>query len=92
MTGEITLRGHLLPVTGIKEKCLAAHRAGLRHVILPKRNEPELDEVPEAIRKDLSFHLVGRIEEVLPLVLEIEPPAVPRPPAPPAAGEAAATS
>ncbi len=72
MTGEITLRGHVLPVTGIKEKCLAAHRAGLKRIVLPKRNEPDLDEVPDLIKKDLDIQLVSRIDEVLPLVLDLE--------------------
>jgi ATP-dependent Lon protease len=73
MSGEMTLRGAILRVEGIKEKCLAAHRAGLEHVLLPARNEPDLDEVPEAIKKDLHIHLVSRIDEVLPLVLELPP-------------------
>jgi ATP-dependent Lon protease len=92
MTGEITLRGNVLPVTGIKEKCLAAHRAGLKHILLPKRNEPDIEEVPEPIRKDLQVHLISKIEEVLPLVLDLEsaPPSTPRPSTPPS--EAAATS
>jgi ATP-dependent Lon protease len=72
MTGEITLRGTVLPVNGIKEKCLAAHRAGLKHVLLPKRNEAELEEVPEPIRRGLTIHLVSRVDEVLPLVLDLE--------------------
>jgi ATP-dependent Lon protease len=92
MTGEITLRGNVLPVTGIKEKCLAAHRAGLKHILLPKRNEPDIEEVPEPIRKDLQVHLISKIEEVIPLVLDLEsaPPSTPRPSTPPS--EAAATS
>ncbi|MDQ3036055.1 MAG: endopeptidase La [Myxococcota bacterium] len=92
MTGEITLRGNVLPVTGIKEKCLAAHRAGLKHVILPKRNEPDLDEVPEQIRRELQIHLVSKIDEVLPLVLELPPDGSVRLVAPPSSPEAAATS
>ena len=86
MTGEITLRGHVLPVTGIKEKVLAAHRAGLKHVVLPKRNEADLDEVPANIKKDLVLHLVSRIDEVLALVLDLETAPIGRhsdPPAPP---------
>jgi ATP-dependent Lon protease len=71
MTGEITLRGAVLPVGGIKEKCLAAHRGGIKHIILPKRNQADLDDVPEAIRNDLIFHLVSRVDEVLPLALEL---------------------
>lgn len=65
MTGEITLRGAVLPVGGIKEKVLAAHRAGIKTVILPKRNEHDLAEVPEEICKDLKFILVENIEEVI---------------------------
>jgi ATP-dependent Lon protease len=80
MSGEITLRGHVLPVTGIKEKCLAAHRAGLKHVLLPKRNEPDLDDVPNEVKKDLQIHLVSRMDEVLPLVLDLDSgPAGPAP-------------
>ncbi len=65
MTGEITLRGLVLPVGGIKEKVLAAHRAGLRTIIIPRRNEPDLDELPEEVRKSLHFVLVDRVEQVL---------------------------
>jgi ATP-dependent Lon protease len=65
MTGEITLRGQVLPVGGIKEKVLAAHRAGLSTVILPKRNEKDLDDLPEDIREEMRFVLVDRVEEVL---------------------------
>jgi ATP-dependent Lon protease len=80
MSGEITLRGHVLPVTGIKEKCLAAHRAGLKHVLLPKRNEPDLDDVPNEVKKDLQIHLVSKMDEVLPLVLDLDSgPAGPAP-------------
>jgi ATP-dependent Lon protease len=73
MTGEITLRGAVLKVGGIKQKCLAAHRAGIKHIILPKRNEPDLDEVPQEILKDLVVHLVSKVSEVLPLALELPP-------------------
>ncbi|HEY8427760.1 MAG TPA: S16 family serine protease, partial [Sandaracinaceae bacterium] len=73
MSGEMTLRGTLLKVDGVKEKCLAAHRAGLKHVLLPARNEPDLEEVPEAVKRDLEIHLVSRVEEVLPLVLDLPP-------------------
>lgn len=64
MTGEITLRGQVLPVGGIKEKVLAAHRAGLKIVCLPKRNEPDLDELPEEVKRDIRFILVDRVEQV----------------------------
>jgi ATP-dependent Lon protease len=64
MTGEITLRGRVLPVGGVKEKVLGAHRAGIKTVILPKRNEKDLEDVPEAIRKDMQFVFVDKIDEV----------------------------
>jgi ATP-dependent Lon protease len=65
MTGEITLRGQVLPVGGIKEKMLAAHRNGLKTVILPKRNEPDLDDVPEEIRKTMNFIFAESVDDVL---------------------------
>jgi ATP-dependent Lon protease len=65
MTGEITLRGRVLPVGGVKEKVLGAHRAGIKTVILPKRNEKDLEDVPEAIRKEMEFVFVEKIDEVL---------------------------
>ncbi len=64
MTGEITLRGQVLPVGGIKEKVLAAHRAGLRTVCLPSRNVKDLDELPEDVRQDMRFVLADRVEQV----------------------------
>jgi ATP-dependent Lon protease len=70
MTGEITLRGRVLPVGGIKEKVLAAHRAGLDTVILPIRNERDLDDLPEEIRKELTFILAERVEDVWKAALE----------------------
>ena len=70
MTGEITLRGNVLKVGGIKEKCLAAHRAGIKHIVLPKRNAPDLDEVPDEIMKELEVHLVSKVDEVLTLALQ----------------------
>ncbi len=76
MTGEITLRGKVLPVGGIKEKVLAAHRAGLRTIVLPKANEDQLAEVPEEVRRELKFVLADSAEEVLAHVLvppEAEP-------------------
>ncbi|MFH0793145.1 MAG: S16 family serine protease, partial [bacterium] len=69
MTGEITLKGNVLPVGGIKEKLLAAARAGLREVYLPRRNEHDLDDVPEEVKKKLRLHLVSKVEELLPAVL-----------------------
>jgi ATP-dependent Lon protease len=70
MTGEITLRGQILPVGGIKEKVLAAHRNGLRTVILPKRNKLDLDDVPEDVRKTLKFVFVEQMDEVIGAALE----------------------
>ncbi len=69
MTGEITLRGQVLPIGGIKEKVLAAHRAGLKAVMMPKRNEDDLKEIPESVRKEITFHLVERMDEVLEIAL-----------------------
>ncbi len=69
MTGEITLRGRVLPVGGIKEKVLAAARAGVQEIILPERNRNDLDEIPAEIRKQLKFHFVDRIGEALALAL-----------------------
>ncbi len=65
MTGEITLRGHVLPVGGIKDKVLAAHRAGIQEIILPAQNQVDLDELPEAVRQALTFHPVERLDEAL---------------------------
>jgi ATP-dependent Lon protease len=73
MTGEISLSGLVLPVGGIKEKVLAAHRAGIRRVILPKANEKDLKEIPQEVRDDLTFVLVERVEEVLPAAFDHEP-------------------
>jgi ATP-dependent Lon protease len=75
VTGEITLRGAILPVSGIKDQVLAAHRSGVREVLLPARNAVDLEEVPKEVRDDLTVHLISRIDQVLPLVLsEPEPP------------------
>ena len=70
MTGEITLRGQVLPVGGIKEKVLAAHRAGLKTVILPKRNESDLEDLPEEVRDSMKFIFVETVDEVLKAALE----------------------
>ena len=70
MTGEITLRGQVLPIGGVKEKVLAAHRNGLRTVILPKRNEQDLDDVPEEIKKIMKFIFAETVDEVLDSALE----------------------
>ena len=70
MTGEISLRGVVLPVGGIKEKCVAAARAGIRTVILPARNRRDLDEIPESVRNRLEFVWAEKIDDVLARALE----------------------
>jgi ATP-dependent Lon protease len=70
MTGEVSLTGRVLPIGGVKQKLLAAHRAGITTVLLPRRNEPDLDDVPESVREELTVHLVGDIREVIDLALE----------------------
>lgn len=69
MTGEVTLRGLVLPVGGIKEKVLAAHRAGIKHVILPARNQKDLDEIPKNVRSEIKFIFVKNVDEVLDAAL-----------------------
>jgi ATP-dependent Lon protease len=69
MTGEVTLAGRVLPIGGVKQKLLAAHRAGLTEVIIPARNEPDLDDVPEAVREALTIHTLGDVAGVLELAL-----------------------
>jgi ATP-dependent Lon protease len=71
MTGEITLRGRVLPVGGIKEKVLAASRAGITDVILPMKNRKDLEEIPEEIRAEMKFHLVDAVDEVLNIALPV---------------------
>ncbi len=70
MTGEVTLQGRVLPIGGLKEKILAAKRAGIREVILPKKNEKDLDEIPKNIRRDMNFHLADTMDDVLPVALK----------------------
>ncbi|MBI4549254.1 MAG: endopeptidase La [Ignavibacteriae bacterium] len=70
MTGEITLRGAVLPVGGIKEKVLAAHRAGIKYVILPEKNKYDLDDIPQDILKEMQFHFVKEMDEVLEMVFK----------------------
>ncbi len=72
MTGEITLRGKVLPVGGIKEKVLAASRAGIKTVIMPERNEKDLKEIPEYAREQLKFIFADKVEEVLAAAMEDE--------------------
>jgi ATP-dependent Lon protease len=69
MTGEVTLQGKVLPIGGVKQKLLAAHRAGITDVIIPARNEPDLDDLPDAIRNELHIHPVADVREVLDLAL-----------------------
>jgi ATP-dependent Lon protease len=69
MTGEVTLQGRVLPIGGVRQKVLAAHRAGLTTVVLPTRNGPDLEDVPEAVREAMTFHLASEIAEVLDAAL-----------------------
>jgi len=70
MTGEITLRGKVLPIGGVKEKLLAAHRAGMKTIILPRENEKDLAEIPQNIQEQFSIHFVETMDEVLKVALE----------------------
>jgi len=70
MTGEVTLQGRVLPIGGLKQKVLAAHAAGLTEVIVPERNQPDLDDVPAEVRGQMQFHVVGSVDQVLALALE----------------------
>ena len=77
MTGEVTLQGRVLPIGGVKQKVLAAHRAGLTEVVLPERNGPDLEDVPEEVREVMTFHLAATIADVLAPALSSDAPAVP---------------
>jgi ATP-dependent Lon protease len=79
MTGEITLRGRVLPIGGLKEKVLGAHRAGIKHIILPKDNEADIEDVPEEVRQTLSFHPVETLSQVLEIALVPEAATEPTP-------------
>ncbi|MBU1161857.1 MAG: endopeptidase La, partial [Proteobacteria bacterium] len=70
MTGEITLRGQVLPIGGLKEKVLAAHRAGIKTIIIPKLNEKDLYDIPEEIQKKINFKPVERMQDVLKIAFE----------------------
>jgi ATP-dependent Lon protease len=83
MTGEITVRGKVLPIGGLKEKLLAAHRQGIFELVLPKDNEKDLPDIPENIRKDMKLHFVTSMDEVLKIALEREIVALPLPGGPP---------
>ncbi len=77
MTGEITLRGRVLPIGGLKEKVLGAHRAEIKHIILPKANEADIEDIPEEVRAELTFYPVETLSEVLEIALEPEEAKVP---------------
>jgi ATP-dependent Lon protease len=69
MTGEVTLTGQVLPIGGVKEKSLAAQRAGIERIVLPQRNEADIEDVPEEVRNVLAFHPVETLNEVLKIAL-----------------------
>ena len=73
MTGEITLRGRVLPIGGLKEKLLAAHRGGIKHVVIPSENEKDLKEIPDNVKANLEIHIVKWMDEVLEIALERMP-------------------
>ncbi len=81
MTGEITVRGRVLPIGGLKEKILAAHRQGIREIVLPRENERDLIDIPENVRQEMKFHLTFSMDEVLKFALEREIVALPLAPA-----------
>src|SRR5213075_3051533 len=79
MTGEITLRGKVLPIGGLKEKLMAAHRHGILEAIMPKENEKDLPDIPDAIKKTMKLHFVDSMDEVLKIALEREITSLPIP-------------
>ena len=93
MTGEITLRGEVLPIGGLKEKLLAAHRGGIKTVLIPEENVKDLAEIPDNVKNRLEIHPVQWIDQVLEVALERQPEPLPRrptatlPPAEPASGD-----
>ena len=93
MTGEITLRGEVLPIGGLKEKLLAAHRGGIKTVLIPEENVKDLKEIPDNVKNRLDIHPVKWIDQVLELALERKPEPLPEdaPVAVPAAAEGQAT-
>jgi len=74
MTGEITLRGRVLEIGGVKEKVIAGHRAGLKTIILPKDNQKDLEDIPDAVKKDIKFVFATRLHEVLEVAMMSWPP------------------
>lgn len=70
MTGEMSLQGLVLPVGGIKEKCIAAHRNGIKNVILPEKNKKDIDDIPADVRKQMKIYFVSKVQEALELALE----------------------
>jgi ATP-dependent Lon protease len=82
MTGEITLRGRVLGIGGLKEKLMAAHRHGILEAIMPRENERDLPDIPDAIKKTMKLHFVDSMDEVLKIALERELVALPMPPGP----------
>ena len=91
MTGEVTLRGKVLPIGGLKEKLLAAHRHGIKEAILPKDNEKDLPDIPDIIKRDMKLHFVEHMDEVLMVALESPIGALPTPPPPPKAAKSSGT-
>ena len=72
MTGEVTLTGQVLPIGGLKEKLLAAHRAGIKQVVIPKENEKDLADIPKKVREDIKISVVENVDEVLKIALKNE--------------------
>ena len=77
MTGEITLRGNVLPIGGVKEKVLAAHRAGIKRVLLPERNRKDVIDIPDSVKRDLELTFVAKVGDALEAALEPVPVVIP---------------